>query len=91
MGLINSELCKLSEWFQSNKLSINTTKSNYITFKPRQKRQKFDLKLKINNNDINKVKEVCFLGVMLDENLSWKAHISHVAHKTSKSTNIIII
>jgi hypothetical protein len=89
MGLINSELCKLSEWFQSNKLSINTTKSNYIIFKPRQKRQKFDLKLEINNNEINKVKEVCFLGVMLDENLSWKAHISHVAHKISKSFGII--
>jgi hypothetical protein len=90
MGLINSELCKLTEWFQSNKLSINTTKSNYIVFKPRQKRQKFDLKLEINNNEINKaVKEVCFLGVMLDENLSWKAHISHVAHKISKSIGII--
>ena len=89
MGLINSESCELSEWFQSNNLSINTTKSNYLTFKPRQKRQKFDLKLKINNNDINKVKEVCFLGVMLDENLSWKAHISHVAHKISKSIGII--
>ena len=47
------------------------------------------MKLKINNNDINKVKEVCFLGVMLDENLPWKAHISHVAHKISKSIGII--
>jgi hypothetical protein len=43
----------------------------------------------VNNNEINKVKEVCLLGVMLDENLSWKAHISHVAHKISKSTGLI--
>ena len=30
-----------------------------------------------------------FLGVIFDENLSWKPHISHVAHKISKSIEII--
>ena len=89
MSLINSELCMISKWFQSNKLSVNITKSNYIIFKPRQKRQTFDLYLEINDNKISRVKEVCFLGVILDENLSWQAHISHVAHKISKSIGII--
>ena len=74
----------VSEWFQANKLSVNISKSNYIVFKPRQKKQMFDFNLKINNKKINKI-EVCFLGVILDENLSWKAHISYVAHKISKS------
>ena len=36
-----------------------------------------------------RVKEVTFLGVILDENLSWKPHISHVAGKISKSVGII--
>jgi hypothetical protein len=30
-----------------------------------------------------------FLGVILDETLSWKSHISHVANKISKSIGII--
>ena len=88
-NLINSELSMLSEWFQANKLSVNISKTNYIIFKPRQKKQIFDLNLKINNKEINRVNEVCFLGVILDENLSWKAHISHIAHKISKSIGII--
>ena len=46
-------------------------------------------KQKISNKEINRVNEVCFLGVILDENLSWKAHISHIAHKISKSIGII--
>ena len=79
----------LSEWFQANKLSVNISKTNYIIFKPRQKKQIFDLNLKINNKEINRVNEVCFLGVILDENLSWKAHISHIAHKISKSIGIM--
>jgi hypothetical protein len=35
------------------------------------------------------VKEVVFLGVILDEHISWKPHISHVARKISKSIGII--
>ena len=38
MNLINSEMPKLSDWFKANKLSLNIQKSNYITFKPRQRR-----------------------------------------------------
>ena len=34
---------KLSIWLQTNKLSVNTNKSNYIVFKSRQGRQPLDL------------------------------------------------
>jgi hypothetical protein len=79
--VINTELCEISDWLQSNKLSLNIKKSNYIIFKPRQKRQVYNLALTINNNTIDRVKEVCFLGVILDENLTWKAHVSYIARK----------
>ena len=88
-SVINTELCKISDWLQSNKLSLNIKKSNYIIFKPRQKRQVYNLALTINNNTIDRVKEVCFLGVILDENLTWKAHVSYIARKISKSIGII--
>ena len=86
---VNVELSKLSEWFKANNLSIDVKKSNYLIFKPRQKRQTFDLDLEINNHKIDHVKEVVFLGVVLDEHLSWTPHISHVAGKISKSIGII--
>ena len=86
---INVELNKLSEWFKANKRSINVQKSNYMIFRPRQKRQTFDLDLDINNHKIDHVKEVVFLGVLLDEHLSWTPHISHIAGNISKSIGII--
>ena len=43
-----------------------------MVFKPRQKRQNLDLKLEISNCAIEQVKETMFLGVILDENLTWK-------------------
>ena len=36
---LNSELNKLSTWFKANKLSLNLKKTNFMLFKPRQKRQ----------------------------------------------------
>ena len=49
-----------------------------MLFKPRQTRQNINLQVYINEQEIEQVKETIFLGVFLDENLSWKAHISHV-------------
>ena len=35
-------------------------------------------KLNINNNEIARTESVKFLGVLLDENLSWKTHVSYL-------------
>ena len=86
---VNNELNKLTEWFFANKLSINIKKSNYMVFRPRQKRQTPDIKVALNNHDLTRVKETVFLGVVLDEHLTWIPHITNVARKISKSVGIM--
>ena len=49
MEVVNSELKKITCWFCTNKLSINVEKSNFIIFRPRQKRQTIDLAFNISN------------------------------------------
>ena len=60
-----------------------------MVFKPRQKRENLNIKLEINQWTIDQVKESAFLGVILDENFSWKPHIANIARKVSKSISII--
>ena len=67
----------------TNKLSINVKKSNFIIFRPRQNRRTLDLAFNISNYSIDRVKEATFLGVILDEHLTWKSHIHNVARKVS--------
>ena len=74
-------MLELSYWVKANKLSL--------IFKPRQRREKFDLNIEINGQKMIRVKEVTFHGVILDENLSCKPRISHIAVKISKSVDII--
>jgi hypothetical protein len=52
-----------------------------VIFKSGQKIIDIDLSLKINNYQITRAKEVVFLGVILDEHISWKPNISYVARK----------
>ena len=89
MELVNTELEKLSCWFQANKLSINVKKSNYIILKTSQNRQKLDLHFSINDTKIDRVTETLFLGVIIDECLIWKPHIQNLTRKISKSLGII--
>ena len=83
--VINLELVKLTSWFHANRLSINVKKTNFIIFKPRQKSQIFDsFALKLCDTNIDCVREVVFLSVILDEHLSWKSHIAYLATKVSR-------
>ena len=86
---MNSEMLELSDWFKANKLSSNVKKSNYVIFQPRQRREEFELNIKINGHKVIRVEDVTFLGVILIENLSRKPHMSQIAGKISKSVGII--
>ena len=69
---------KISEWFQANKLSLIIKKTNYTLFHKNSTKDDLPLKLpdlKIVNNVLKRQTSIKFLGVMLDENISWKEHI----------------
>ena len=65
LELVNTELKKLSCWFQASKLAINVKKSNYIIFKTSQNRQKLDLHFSVNDTKIDRVAETLFFGVII--------------------------
>ena len=70
-------------------------KTNYIIFHPYQKRLNYDVNIKILDSRVNKYfnlerKEyIKYLGVMIDNHLSWKHHINYVALKISRNIGIL--
>jgi len=89
--IMNNGLIKLNTWFQSNKLSLNLKKTNYMLFGTRNKTNQLnnDFKLSLNNTDIDHVNSFKFLGVTVDEHLTWKNHIDELAKKCSSSIGIL--
>ena len=45
--------------------------------------------LKINNHDIERVNTMKFLGVLLDDNLSWKEHIKYLENRIAKNIGLM--
>ena len=79
---INNELKLITNWLSLNKLSLNAKKTKMMVFHHKQKNVcTTSLKLYINSKKIECVKEFNFLGVMLDENLSWKPHVQKISGK----------
>ena len=55
-----------------------------------KKRKDHDLNIMIDGTKIEKVKKTKFLGVIIDNKLSWKGHVAHVASKVSRGMGMII-
>ena len=89
---INDELQKINECLISDKLSLNMKKNKYSFFHKPSKKDNIPLvlpKLNINNREISRTESRKFLGVLLDENLSWKTHIKYIENKISKNISIL--
>ena len=78
---------KLKLWFDRNKLSLNVKKTKIMLFG--NSRTDTQIKVKIDGVEIERVKEIKFLGGTIDEKLSWKSHIKHVQTKVSRSIAVI--
>ena len=87
---INSELRLITDWLCLNKLSLNAKKTKMMIFHHRQKNiSKLNLQLYINNTKIEQVKEFDFLGMVIDECMTWDSHINKIACKISRVNGVL--
>ena len=88
----NIELEKLADWFRANKLTLNIAKTKYILFRDKNQLVNFDnLHLLIDNEKMDRIGAGCeeeyfkFVGMRLDEHLTWKYHTDHVRGKVASA------
>ena len=94
-SIVIQELCKLLDWLTANKLTFNIKKTNFVTFRPAQRKRTCHPDIMILDNDQNKnmalecEEFVRYLGIIIDKSLSWKYHIDLVAIKISRTVGLI--
>ena len=89
---VNDELIKINKWFSVNKLSLNVGKTKFSLFHKSGKKYSIPSHLptlKIINHDIERFNTMKFLGVLLDDNLSWKEQIKYLENKITKNIGLI--
>lgn len=76
-----NDLDLLNTWLKSNLLTINIAKTNYIIFAAKNKNIDQHNKLNIDGEALNRVHEEKYLGLVLDDQLTWKPHIENIRNK----------
>ena len=75
---------------KANRLSLNVKKTKLLTFRSKHDKSRLDkISIKIQGNKIKSSTSVKYLGVYIDENLSWNNHIKELYKKLSRSSEII--
>jgi len=87
---LNNDLNILADWFRANKLSLNTTKTNYIPFSKHNKTIDTGIhKLYLNGDNINKLDSTRFLGLIIDQHLEWDEHLKMCSSKMASGVYAI--
>ena len=87
---MNNELKKIMTWLYSNKLSLNVSKTHFLIFRSSgMKKPVFDESLQINGECIKEEFKTKFLGVIVDNKLSWLYHIQYIKKKIAKGIGVI--
>jgi len=79
----------LDKWLRANQLYLNFNKTNYVHFITKRN-MSVNLKIGFKNNFITNSSYTKFLGVTMNNTLSWNNHIDLIMKKLSKACYIII-
>lgn len=75
-GTFTSELAKVNDLLVNNSLSIHQGKTQCVSFCTGS-RLATTVSVNIDGKELTRVAEKTYLGVLLDELLSWNAHVNY--------------
>ena len=80
---VNLELTKIKAWLNQNKLTLNVQKTSYMIFSGKNNNYSFNIKF--GGEELHQCSEFKYLGVILDDRMSWMPHIRKLEKKISSS------
>ena len=85
--ILQHDLRNISEWFKANSLSLNLEKAFVMQFN--NNKEDLEIRLEINNRQLPKTDSTKFLGVTVESNLKWSAHVKNLLSKISINKNLV--
>ena len=88
---LNRDLSNIHEWLLCNKLTLNSTKTEFMLIGSRQKLSTLSefLELSIDNIPIKQVSTTKSLGILIDNNMAWHSHIDKLSKKIASGIGAI--
>jgi len=71
-------------WAKDNKVRFNDQKSKVMLMTRRKRKERKDLEVYLNNKHLRQVTTMKYLGIIIDNKLTLREHITHVTEKCRK-------
>ena len=86
---LNKDLALLYDWLCANRLSLNAGKTEFIVFRPSNHKTSERITLKLHHSKLFESSKIKYLGLILDNKLNWKAHVSELSKKLSRAVGLL--
>jgi hypothetical protein len=74
-NITNIEMNKILTWAKNNKLTLNEEKSKAMVITRRKRKENKEISVYMNNNIIEQVQKMKYLGIIIDSKLNFSEHI----------------
>ena len=87
---VNDDLLSVSEWLKANRLMLNVSKTKLLIFHSKRRNViHHDFVIKLEGNTLQPDSNVKYLGMLIDNNLSWSCHIRKLCTSLSRANGIL--
>ena len=86
---INRDLKLVVEWIRANRLSLNTSKTEFVIFKSKNKIITKHLNFRISGQKIKPSSQVKYLEIIVQDDLHWNSHLTILRKKISRSVGLL--
>lgn len=87
---MNQIIFKLDNYFKLNKLKLNTNKTKVMIIKNKNKQIDLNgIQFKIENQSLEIVHELKYLGIIIDDELNFNRHIDYICKKASSKVGLL--
>ena len=88
--VLNTEMQNVSDWFMTNKLTLNSKKTKVMIFGTSKRLKALPpLNIRCGNDQIEQVSVFKYLGILLDSTLSFSEHIDYVCKKVNMRLSVL--
>ena len=88
---LNADLSHVNDWLKANKLTLNTSKTEFMLIASKGKLSQFrtNFCIHINGSTVKQVKQKKILGIIIDNELKWTEHVDELCKKISSAIALL--
>ena len=86
---LQSNLDRVSRWFQENQLVVNVSKSNIMLIGSKASTSNSSIVTSLNGQNLTHVSNIKLLGLQIDSVLNWKLHIDSIGNTLSSKVGLL--